>query len=314
MSRLYYVYEQHEGEKQRFIYFCSSCGCVLRVERNLWPVNQMIESLNGRCIGCGCVLEGRVECRLTAVPEEWVDIRLTETKAVEKKDPRFLSASSFPHFSLGFPTLDAMLRPFTAGRTIALNGSHSSTIAELAAFRAQLPYEMGGLNSTVLYIDGGNRSDPYLFSSFARQRAVRPKLAMRRVTTCRVFTFYQLADLISNHLFRAVQDYAAQLVIISDVLGTLNEPGLYKREARRLLTAIEQGLKHARKHTMILLTMASPNKYDDAVESWADTVVRTSVAEGRVRAQLVKHPDKPPATSSFKLNSLLKLPKSKVAA
>lgn len=57
---------------------------------------------------------------------------------------------------------------------------------------------------------------------------------MRRVTTCRVFTIYQLADLVSEHLVRAAEDYAAKLVVVSDLLGTFNEPELEEREARRL--------------------------------------------------------------------------------
>jgi hypothetical protein len=304
LARLHYLYEQEDSGKERFVYHCSSCNCVLRVRRDLGPASETIDSLNGRCFGCGRGLESNVECRLTPVSDSWSDIHLTDTVAVQKRATPFRSASSFPHFSLGFPRLDLLMGPFYSKHLIVLSGGAASTVAELMAFRAQLPLEAGGLDSTVLFIDGGNRSDPYLFSSFVRQRGIKPAVAMRRVATCRVFTIYQLADLISEHLVRAVEDYAAKLVVVSDLLGTFNEPELEEREARRLLSAVEDGIKRAKKNSLVLATLASPNKYDDIIMTWADTALSLSSSGGRVQAELVKHPTKPPTTSDFALSQL----------
>ena len=207
MARLHYLYEQVGSGRERFVYYCSICNCVLRVRRNLGPVSETVDSPSGRCMGCGRPLEGSVECTLAPVPDQWSDVFLSATPAVQRKDALFQSASSIPHFSLGFPRLDSLLRPFAEGRLITLSGEASSIVAELAAFRAQLPVEKGGLNSAVIFIDGGNRSDPYIFSSFAKQKGLRPSVAMRHVASCRVFTFYQLAALVSEHLLRAVEDY-----------------------------------------------------------------------------------------------------------
>jgi len=209
--------------------------------------------------------------------------------------------------------LDSLLRPFAPQHPIVLSGDAASVVAELAAFRAQLPLEAGGLDSIVLFIDGGNRSDPYLFSSFARQRGLRPAVAMRRVTTCRVFTIYQLAGLVSEHLVRAAEDYAAKLVVISDLLGTFNEPELDEREARRLLNAVEDGVRRLKKNSLVLATLASPNKYDDMIMAWAGTAVSLSSSGGKVRAERVKHPTKSPTVSSFVLNQLLRPARVKVA-
>jgi Rad51 len=183
-------------------------------------------------------------------------------------------------------------------------------VAELAAFRAQLPIEAGGLDSAVFFIDGGNRSDPYLFSSFAKQNGLKPNVAMRRVTSCRVFTFYQLAALISEHLIRAVEDYGARLVVVSDVLGTFNEPELEEREARRILSAVGEGLEKAKKRTLVIATLASSNRYDDMVASWADTTVRLSVEGDRVKAELLKHRNRLPGETTFKLRQLLRATKT----
>ncbi len=306
MARLHYLYEQQGSGRERFVYYCLSCSCVLRVRRDLGPTSETIDSLSGMCFGCGRPLEGNIECRLAPVPDEWSDIYLTKTTALERKSTPFRPASSFPHFSLGFPRLDSLLRPFAQERLIVLSGGTASVVAELAAFRAQLPLEAGGLDSAVLFVDGGNRSDPYLFSSFVKQRGLKPATAMRRVATCRVFTMYQLADLVSKHLARAAEDYGARLVVVADLLGTFNEPELEEREARRLLSAVEDGIRRAKRNALVIATLASPNKYDDMVASWADTSAHISSSKGLVQAELLKHPSRPPAVSTFKLKQLLR--------
>lgn len=306
MTRLHYLYEQQGTGTgaERFVYYCSTCDCVLKVRRGLGPLGEALGSLNGICVSCGLPLEGNIECRLTQIPEDW-KTDLDEAPEAEKGIPLFRRASAMPHFSLGFPRLDALLRPLEEGRLIALSGGMSSVVAELASFRAQLPIEAGGLDSAALFIDGGNRSDPYLFSSFVRQKRLRPAAAMRRIATCRVFTFYQLGSLISQHLVRAVEDYGTKLVVISDLLGTFNEPELDEREARRVLRAVDEGIREAKKQALVIATLPSPNKYDGYVTESADVLLGLSSSRGAVRAELLKHRNRLPDASTFKANQLL---------
>jgi hypothetical protein len=313
MPRLHYLYEQVGDGKERFVYYCASCNCVIKVRRDLGPASETIGSPSKLCMGCGSPLRENIECRLAPVPDDWSDVFLSTTPQVQRKEPLFQRASSIPHFSLGFPRLDLLLRPFSEGRLITISGGPSSVVAELAAFRAQLPVEAGGLDSAVLFIDGGNRSDPYLFSSFARQNGLKPTAAMRRVASCRVFTFYQLAALISEHLINAVDDYGTRLVVISDILGTFNEPELEEREARRILSTIEEGLEKAKKHALIIATLASPNRYDNTTASWADATVRLSAEGDRIRAELIKHRNRLPGETTFKLSQLLRATKTEVS-
>ena len=309
MPRLHYLYEQTGSGKARFVYYCSTCTCVLAVRKNLKPADTIDGPHDGRCSGCGRSLAGSVECVLVPTSEDWLDISVDETPATRKQEVVFQSASSIPHFSLGFPRLDSLLRPLSEGHLVMFSGEPSSVVTELAAFRAQLRVESGGLDSAVLFIDGGNRSDPYLFSSFAKQRGIKPAVAMRRVTSCRVFTLYQLAALVSEHLERAAADYGTRLVIISDVLGTFNEPELEEREARRVLSAIEEGIAKTKKHTLVVATLPSANKHDETVASWADTLVHLSSEGGRLRAELLKHRSKLPGETAFKLSQLLRAAK-----
>jgi len=306
MQSLHYLHEIEGGAKERFVYLCSSCNCVLRVGREFRPVGELVDTLQGVCPGCGRTLDGATECRLIPIPDDWTSIDLAPRRVAEAKRPLFQSASSFVHFSLGFAPLDSVLRPLAPGRLVTLIGPGSSAVSELAAFRAQLPLEKGGLDSTVLFIDGGNRSDPYLFASFAKQHGVNPNEALRRVANCRVFTMYQLAQLVSEYLVPAVEDYATRLVVISDPLGTFNEPELDRREARRLLSGIEKGVGEVRKKALVITTLPSPNEYDGQVAAWADTLVRLSSDGDRARAELLTHPTKEPTVSAFRMDGLLR--------
>jgi len=308
MPGLHYLYEQAGDGKEHFVYYCSTCTCVFEVRKNLGPIGAVGGTFDRRCAGCDRPLAGSVECRLAPIPEDWSDVLVTE--APQKPKALFQQASSIPHFCLGFPRLDSLLRPLSEGRLVMFSGAPSSVVAELAAFRAQLPVESGGLDSAVLFIDGGNRSDPYTFSSFAKQRGVKPAVAMRRVTSCRVFTLYQLAALVSEHLERATEDYGTRLVIISDVLGTFNEPELEEREARRVLSAVEEGVEKTKKHALVVATLPSSSKYDDLVVGWADAWMRMSSDGARVRAELVKHRNRVPGAVTFKPNEILRATKT----
>jgi len=308
MSQLHYLYDQQGTGDQRFVYYCTTCSCVFKVRRDLGPLMAASGHGGKLCASCGMPLEGNVECRLAPIPKEWSDVYQEDVSPAQRpKEPDFRLASSMPHFSLGFPRLDSLLRPLAEDRLVVVAGEVSSTVAELAAFRAQLPIDAGGLDSAVLFIDGGNRSDPYLFSSFVRQRRLKPRTAMRRVATCRAFTFYQLADLVSQHLPSAVEDYGTRLVVISDVLGTFNEPELEEREARRVLRAVDEGIRQVKKKALVIATLGGPNKYDEMVAEWADVLLRLTASRGgEVHADLLKHRNRLPSASSFKMNQLLK--------
>ena len=306
MPRLHYLYEQAGGGKEHFVYYCSICTCVLEVRNDLRPAGMINGPPDGRCAGCGRPLAGSVECTLAPISEAWSDVFITETPVAQEPDKLFRSASSMPHFCLGFPRLDSLLRPLSEGRLVMFSGGPSSVVVELASFRAQLPVESGGLDSAVLFIDGGNRSDPYVFSSFAKQKGVKPAAAMRRVASCRVFTLYQLAALVSRHLERAAADYGTRLVVISDVLGTFNEPELEEREARRVLSAIEEGIGKTKKHALVMATLPSANKYDALVASWADALMSMSAEGEGIKARLLRHRNRLSGETTFRPGQLFK--------
>ena len=225
--------------------------------------------------------------------------------------PVFQLASSYNRFSLDFSLCDKLLQPLAPDNLIMLQGHGASAVAELAAFRAQLPPERGGLDSTTVFIDGGNCSDPYLFASLARRYSFDTKRALRRVANCRVFTMYQLANLLSNDVMNMAETYGSKLLVIANLLGTFNEPEMSAREVDRLLDAIRAGVMEAKKKLIVIATLGSPNKYDETINPWADTLVRLSLLRrGTIQADLLRHPTKKHGRTEFAMNQLLFHPDS----
>lgn len=287
MGKLRYLYEQGVDVKEESVYYCSGCDCVLKLGGGPHAGNVVRPPVSS-CTNHDCPLES---------PEQTL---------APRPEALFRPASSIPHFALGFPPLDSLLRPLSEKHLLVFSGDQSSIVAELAAFRAQLPVESGGLDSPVLFIDGGNRSDPYLLSSFAKQGGVGPRSTMRRVASCRVFTLYQLAELVSERLVGAAEDYGARLVVLADVLGTFNEPELDEREVRRILSGISEGVEELKERSLVIATLPSPNKYDGLVMSWADAAISLSHSRDGIRAERLGRSSLAPAAVTFKPNLLLK--------
>lgn len=312
MSALHYLHEaSDEGGRERFVYSCSECSCVLNVSTSLEAPGETVESLENRCPGCGSALDGSVSCRSVRVPEAWSEIsRSGFAKArVEGREAEFQTAASLRGISFNFQPLDALVGHYVdPAWSVAFTGRCANAVAEFACFRAQLPKGAGGSDSSVVLIDGGNRSDLYLFSSFAKLYGVSPRRALRRVVTSRTFTIYQTADLVVNHLGRVVDEYGAKVVIISDALGTLGESGLREEEARRLAVAVRRGLDEVRKTRKViaLVTLISETPQDRVFTEHADVVVELRETARGISGTLRKHPLRKEAVSrEFTLRELL---------
>ena len=85
--------------------------------------------------------------------------------------------------------------------------------------RALLSERHGGFGSSyVIIIDAGNSSDIYSSVSLARQYGLDLKDTLKRIVVSRPFTIYQLANLVTSELPKAVQKFDTKTIIISDML------------------------------------------------------------------------------------------------
>jgi len=314
LPTLHYLHEISDGGgKERFVYSCSECSCVLNVCAALEPVGDTVESLENRCPGCGSVLEARVSCRSAHIPEAWSEISrsaYSSGRARAETKAEFQTAASLRGFSFNFPPLDALVAHYIdPAWSVAFTGRCANAVAEFLCFRAQLPKEAGGSDSSVVLIDGGNRSDLYLFSSYAKLYGIAPRKALRRVVTSRAFTMYQMANLVVNELGKVVDEYGAKVVVLSDVLGLLNEEsGLREDEARRLAGAVRRGLDEVRREKKVLafVTLVTKTPYDRVMTDHADILVGLEESGPSIEGTLLRHPfSKSPSSQQFRLRDLL---------
>jgi len=294
-QKLHYLHEATDScTKSRFVYFCTECLCVLKVCKSLPSVDRLIETLENRCPSCGSTLEGSLSCRLTPASDEWSEVapsRREERRVRPGTSELFKQASSLLH-ETSFSSPIEIVERLQPGRVAVFAGKYAETVAEFLCFRGQLPRRHGGLGTAVVFIDGGNCSDPYLFASYAREYMVPPREALGRVVTSRAFTIYQLANLVTRELPRVIDEHGSKFVIISDILSMFNDPSVDAKEAGRVIEAIRGGLRQIKKRRDVfaLVTLTAKTPYDHLITDSADLLLNLSPANSKVAAMLLKHP------------------------
>ncbi|MEW6374187.1 MAG: hypothetical protein AB1502_00140 [Thermodesulfobacteriota bacterium] len=63
---------------------------------------------------------------------------------------------------------------------------------------------MAGKGMDVIVLDGANRFDPYMVSTFARKALIPPERLLKRIRIARAFTCYQMATLMGERLISLV--------------------------------------------------------------------------------------------------------------
>ncbi|MFQ6086147.1 MAG: hypothetical protein ACE5OY_07815 [Candidatus Bathyarchaeia archaeon] len=116
----------------------------------------------------------------------------------------------------GLPEIDGPLKGgLPIGFTVLYGPEEIHITSHSLSVRAQLPKRKGGLETSSIFIDGGNNFDPYLISDFARELDIVPEKALRNIYVSRAFTCYQLVDLLLERLTPAVRDHSSRFVVIS---------------------------------------------------------------------------------------------------
>jgi hypothetical protein len=114
------------------------------------------------------------------------------------------------------------------------------------SIRALLSKRQGGVGSpNVVTVDTGNSLDFYQYVNFARQYCLDIKEILQfSLLVSRVFTVYQLADLIINELPKVIEQFDTRLVVISDLLNMfIHDPNVDRKEAIYLIKEIVSAIR-----------------------------------------------------------------------
>ena len=170
-------------------------------------------------------------------------------------------ALSKPIFPLDIRSVNEVFPGFALGDFAVLQGSSVLSLASLLCVKSQLPTQLGGLQSNVVFIDGGNTFELYQIARFAQLYHLNPKQVLGNIYLSRAFTAYQATSLIMHHLKETIKKYNAKLVIISDIAGFFLDKDLPEDEAKRIFSQVTTFLSNfAREQQIIVIATYPPHK------------------------------------------------------
>jgi len=238
-------------------YYCGNCSNVLKEVESEIQLSHSIEP----CPYCGTLLSDTLQKRALAQKP-----RLLSTV--------FQKASRLPKLTLDIPQLDQVLHFLTPHHKVCIAGIYTQKLIERLCVRAQLPHRYGGLDTTVLLIDGANSSDLYQCVDFAQQYGLDVRKVLRKVISSRSFTVYQLANLIINKLESAIKQYDAKLVVISNLLYFFtNDPYLDTYEMKVILKQVIKSIQKI-ENCLVVVSLGFPTQYDEMVLQLFSKIIR----------------------------------------
>jgi DNA-directed RNA polymerase subunit RPC12/RpoP len=246
-------------------YICSNCNTLLKETYESTIDNRRLLSANPaeECPTCGSILSKTLKRELKS-----------EQKQQQQNSIQQQSRSSLlPKFQTAYEVFDSRLTfdiekiddsiSLKAGERVCIIGERKYTKILLARLcvRALLSKRRGGLNSPkVIVIDAGNSLDVYQHVNFARQYGLDIRKVLNNTIITRVFTIYQLANVIIYELPKAIEQYDVKLIMIYDLMDMfLRDPQLEVKEGQRLVKEIVNSLRKREifGNTLIVTSLSS---------------------------------------------------------
>jgi hypothetical protein len=207
--------------------------------------------------------------------------------------------SSQYKLSLNIENIDGLFPGFMFGDFVALHGSSAiQSLLPSLCVRAQLPYQLGGLETNVLFLDGGNSFRLYDVSAFAQSCEIDPKKVLERIFVSRAFTAYQLTSLIFEQLQISIEKYNSKVVILSNLAELFLDNYIPKKEAQELFLQLTSYLTELSKKNSAILVATHPPRFwskcsrffEEVLCGRANVVAAIKRYRNRPNFVLEKHP------------------------
>ena len=145
------------------------------------------------------------------------------------------------------------------GDFVVFQGSSSiQSIVNLLCVRAQLPYQIGGLETNVLFADGGNTFRLYDISTIAQSYELDPRAVLERIFISRAFTAYQLTSLVLEKLQKAIKIYDSKLVILSNFAQLYLDKDMSRKESQEIFIQLTSYLSNFAKKNQVIIFVTHP--------------------------------------------------------
>jgi hypothetical protein len=165
-------------------------------------------------------------------------------------------------FPINMWGLNALFPGFAPGDFAVLHGSASVTsLCSILCVKAQLPAQLDGLNTNVVFVDGGNSFQLYQIARIAKMHQMDPKKTLDRIILARAFTAYQMTKLILQNIEEEIKRCNAKLVIISDIAATFLDDDIQDEEAKKIYSQIITKLSIlAKQYQTIIIAACLPHE------------------------------------------------------
>jgi len=209
-------------------------------------------------------------------------------------------------------SVDGLFGGFAEGDFAVLYGMPTVLpLSLLLAVRAQLPFQLGGLETNVVFVDGGNSFRLYQVSRIAQLHQLDPRQVQRRIYISRAFTAYQMTSLVLEKLKETLWLHP-KLVIISDIAGLYFDKDIPPREAKEVFSQLTLYLsRFSQENDLIVIATCLPH-FDSRQDSFfremacgrANVALSVKPSKFGQRLFLEKHPFFPLGGAEFSSENL----------
>jgi len=217
--------------------------------------------------------------------------------------PSFLRSCSL---RIGFQEVDEAFEGLKAGEFSVVHGNLAHMVSMLLSVRAQLSVLDGGLNSPVIFVDGGNSFNPYLVADIARSYGLDARSVLENIYVSRAFTAYQLSSLILSELEGFQKLKGARAVIVSDISSLFLDRDVPKGDAERLFRMVCRKLSEVAGRGAVVVATHFPRErsqrmllLEALLFGCAKTVLRFEASGNLVKFFLERHPELSPFKLEF---------------
>jgi len=176
--------------------------------------------------------------------------------------------------TLNIPNIDELFPGFTTGDFALLYGTSAVLpMSSLLCVRAQLPNQLGGLGTNVVFVDGGNSFGLYQVSRIAQTHQLDPIQVLKRIYISRAFTAHQLTSIVFERLKDTVNRFKAKLVVISDIAGLYLDKDIQAEEARRVFSQLTIYLSTLAEEKQLIIISTYPPHHCSRRNSFLQTLV-----------------------------------------
>src|SRR6266849_1736663 len=264
--------DQDQSSAQGFLYSCNLCDEVLVLSKLLVNPRKIQLAFSNICPGCGFELDKTLKLLTSTLPPGRRFLTNPACKDPEQLiEPGELFEAKLSRGSTllrdvrsdlpsGIELLDQTL-VLRFGQLVTLQGEASNPLSHLLCVRAIHPLPPG-LDSDVVFVDGGNVFDAYTVSRHAFSLGLDQERMKSRIHLSRAFTHHQLSGFITERLERAIDECDARLAIVSDITSLYCDPDVKeKREAYDLFSKDIRSLASlAEQRNMIIVVTNSQSR------------------------------------------------------